>query len=95
MLAKITDNRLAQIKHSLINLCHDSGVFTSENIEDVYHDDLIETGIIDSMGVVCLQDQIETHYKVTISLEQFVAELYTLDKLVYFLAADSAVQVPS
>jgi acyl carrier protein len=94
MSIQITENRLSQIKKSLINLCHRNGIFMSENIEEFYYDNLIETGIIDSMGVVYLQDQIETHYKVAISLEQFVGELHTLDRLVYFLAADSKVQVP-
>lgn len=93
MLGKLTESRLKQIKASLIDLCHDSGIFTTENIEDVFHDDLIETGLIDSMGVVCLQDQIETRYKVAISTEQFVAELHSLDKLVNYLANNAAAQV--
>ena len=95
MLNEINEKRHTQIKNSLFSVCHESGIFTSKNIEEVYHCDLIESGIVDSVGVVCLQNQIETHYKVSISLEQFIAELHTLDKLVNFLAADATVQVPA
>ena len=95
MFKQIKDNRHTKIKHSLFNVCHESGIFTDNNIEEVYHCDLIESGIVDSMGVVCLQSQIETHYNISISLEQFIAELNSLDKLVDFLAADVRVQVPA
>jgi acyl carrier protein len=93
MFIETTESRLARIKKSLFSICHDSGIYTGENIEEVYHENLIESGIIDSMAVVFLQDQIETHFKVTISLDQFVGELHTLDKLVNYLAADSAVEI--
>ena len=94
-MLKEINNRHMQIKHSLINVCHDIGIFNEKNIEEIYHCDLIESGIVDSMGVVCLQNQIETEFNVSISLEQFIAELHTLDKLVNFLVADSRVQVPA
>ncbi len=93
MLQKITENRISNVKYSLIALCYSSGIFESDNIEDVYHENLIESGIIDSLGVVCLQDQIKTHYNVAIHVDQFVAELHTLENLVHFLAADPGVQV--
>ena len=95
MFKEITENRHTQIKNSLISVCHESGIFTDKNIDEVYHCDLIESGMVDSLGVACLQNQIETHYNVNISLEQFIAELHTLDKLVKFLAADATVQVPA
>lgn len=93
MLHKATENRISKVKYSLFKLCHNSGIFNLDNIEDVYHENLIESGIIDSLGVVCLQDQIETHYNVAIHVDQFVAELHTLENLVHFLAADPAVKV--
>jgi len=95
MLVKTTSDRIKSLKSSLLKICHDSGIFISDNVEDVYYDDLIESGIIDSMGVVCLQDQIETHYHIAISIDQFVAELHTLDKLVNYLAGNAEVQVPA
>ncbi len=95
MFKHIEENRHTQIKNSLFNVCHESGIFTDRNIEEAYHDDLIESGIVDSMAVVCLQSQIEAHFNVNISLEQFIAELHTLEKLVNFLAADATVQVPA
>lgn len=93
MRKPIADDRFLHIKESLIHLCEDSGIVTAENIHDVFDDDLIESGILDSMGVVCLQEQIETRYNVTISQEQFIAELHTLNKLVTFLSANPAVEV--
>lgn len=95
MTKEIADIRLAKIKHSLSRICHESGILTGQNIDDFYHDHLIESGIIDSMGVACLQDQIESHYKITISLEQFVAELHTLAKLTNYLANDTTVEIPA
>lgn len=82
----------SHVKESLIEICHETGIFTSDNIENIYYHNLIESGIIDSLGVVCLQDQIETHYGIDISIDQFVAELNTLDKLVNYLASHSALQ---
>jgi len=72
-------------REALIGICHESGIFQSDCIEEVYYDNLIETGIVDSMGVVCLLDQIETHYRVDISIDQVVAELHTLDRLATYL----------
>jgi acyl carrier protein len=89
MNAKISEARLSQIRQSFISLCHDSGILTADHVEDIFHDDLIESGIIDSMGLVCLQDQIKTHYRLSISREQLIAELHTLEKLVNFLAINS------
>jgi len=93
MLTRTTAERIKSLKSSLLKICHDSGIFAADNIEEVYYDDLIETGIIDSMGVVCLQDQIETHFRINISIDQFVAELHTLEKLVNYLAGNTDVQV--
>jgi acyl carrier protein len=92
MNAKISETRLSQVKQSFIHLCHDSGILMVDDIEAVFHDDLIESGIIDSMGVVCLQDQIETHFQVSISQDQLIAELHTLDKLVSYLAVNANLQ---
>ena len=93
MLQIANENRISKIKCSLMDVCHSSGIFHSDNIEAVYHENLIESGIIDSLGVVCLQDQIETHYNVAIHVDQFIAELHTLENVVHFLAADPTVQV--
>lgn len=95
MLKEINNNRHMQIKHSLFSVCHEVGIFTDKNIEEIYHCDLIESGIVDSMGIVCLQNEIETHFNVSISSEQFIVELHTMDKLVNFLVADSRVKVPA
>ena len=88
MNAPSNDNRLSQVRHSLLELCHEIGLRVGDNIEEIYHFNLIESGVVDSLGVVCLQGQIEEHYQLEISSEQFVAELYTLEKLARFLAAN-------
>ena len=95
MNTMICDRRLAEVKSSLVSLCHESGILTMENVEELFHHDLIEAGIVDSLGIVCLQDQIATHYNVEISQEHFVAELHTLEKLARFLAVNSQAQVPA
>lgn len=92
---RICDRRLAEVKSTLAGLCHESGILMVEDVEKVFHHDLIETGIVDSLGIVCLQDQIAAHYDVEISQEEFVAELHTLEKIARFLAVRCEAKVPA
>lgn len=85
--------RLSRVRSSLLTLCHESGVLTADNPEKYFDENLIEGGLVDSLGVACLQEQIETRYSVEISLDQFVAELHTLEKIALYLAAHSPEQV--
>jgi len=94
MTREAAETRPTSIKDSLIHFCQVSGILADEDIEDFYHDDLIEAGIVDSMGIVCLQDQIENHYNVVISLDQFVAEFNTLSRLENHLAVVAKMKKP-
>lgn len=75
-----------QVKTQLSRLLHENGMLDDINLDEVLDDDMIESGLIDSVGAVCLQDQIKTYFNTAISLDQFIGECHTLNKLIQYLA---------
>ncbi len=81
------DNKVATISQYLVFLCHENGIFPAE-IELEHYDsseDLIEQGIIDSMGLVYMQGIIHENFNLEIELELFIAELRNIQAIAIYL----------
>jgi acyl carrier protein len=81
------DNKVENISNYLLYLCHENGIFPSE-IELEHYDsseDLIEQGIIDSMGLVYMQGIIHENFNLEIELELFIAELRNIQAIAIYL----------
>ena len=73
-----------QVLASLLHHCAESGVFVREASVDSAAD-LLESGLVDSMGMVMLAALIEDTYNVIIPEAVFVAELRTLARVAAYL----------
>ena len=74
----------AEVLASLLHHCAESGVFVREAAVDS-RVDLLESGLVDSMGIVMLAALIEDTYNVIIPEAVFVAELRTLARVAAYL----------
>jgi len=74
----------AQVLASLLQHCAENGVFVGEAAVDSGAD-LLESGLVDSMGIVMLAALIEDTYNVIIPEAVFVAELRTLARVAAYL----------
>jgi acyl carrier protein len=74
----------AEVLASLLHHCAESGVFVAEAAVDSGVD-LLESGLVDSMGIVMLAALIEDTYNVIIPEAVFVAELRTLSRVAAYL----------
>jgi acyl carrier protein len=72
--------------HQLVELCKREGILESDLKPGFEKQDLIDAGIIDSMGLLSLQTLIEEHYRLTIPQELFVMELRTLESIAKHLS---------
>lgn len=77
----------AHVLASLICHCAESGVFAGEAVVDSGAD-LVESGLVDSMGIVMLAALIEDTYGVVIPEAVFVAELRTLAQVAAYVARE-------
>jgi acyl carrier protein len=64
--------------HKLITLCQEYEIIPKQNIEDNLDADLLEAGIIDSMGVVLFQELLSEKFGIEVPTEKFIIELRTL-----------------
>jgi acyl carrier protein len=69
-----------EIFASLLQHCVDNGVF-ARGVHVAPDDDLVESGLIDSMGLLMLASMIEDLYELVIPEAVFVAELRTLARV--------------
>ena len=74
----------ADLLLSLLDRCVEDGVFARETRVDP-SDDLVESGHVDSMGLLMLAAVIEETYEVTVPEAVFVAELRTLGRIAAYL----------
>jgi acyl carrier protein len=74
----------ADLLRSLLERCVEDGVFARDTRVDPT-DDLVESGLVDSMGLLMLAAVIEKTYEVTIPEAVFVAELRTLARIAAYL----------
>ena len=74
----------ADLLRSLLERCFEDGVFARDTRVDPA-DDLVESGLVDSMGLLMLAALIEETYEVTIPEAVFVAELRTLARIAAYL----------
>ncbi len=81
------DNKVATISQYLLYLCHENGIFPAEFELEHYalSEDLIEQGIIDSMGLVYMQGIIHENFDLEIELELFIAELRNIQAIATYL----------
>jgi len=68
----------------LLECCIEQGVFESETAIDPSVD-LVESGLVDSMGLMMLASLIEEAYDLVIPEALFVAELRTLARIAAYL----------
>ncbi|GAA4343522.1 phosphopantetheine-binding protein [Kangiella taiwanensis] len=64
--------------YKLISLCQEYEIIPANNIEHQLDADLLESGIIDSMGVVMFQELLSEKFGMDVPTEKFIIELRTL-----------------
>ncbi|AOE49301.1 phosphopantetheine-binding protein [Kangiella sediminilitoris] len=64
--------------YKLIVLCQEYEIIPKDNIEQQLDADLLEAGIIDSMGVVLFQELLSEKFDIDVPTEKFIIELRTL-----------------
>lgn len=82
------ENKVDKITEYLLYLCHENGIFPAE-IEMMQCDpmeDLIDQGIIDSMGLVYMQGIILEKFALELELGLFIAELRNIQSIASYLA---------
>lgn len=69
----------------LTKLCKQEGILEPDNVPGFENEDLVDSGVIDSMGLLSLQSMIEEHYDVLIPQELFIMELRSLTSIAAYL----------
>ena len=69
----------------LTELCKQEGILELDIMPGFESADLVDSGIIDSMGLLSLQTMIEEHYGVLIPQELFIMELRSLTSIAVYL----------
>lgn len=72
---------LVQIRRVLLDSCVEMGLFEASAAPAIWTKDLIDTGAIDSMGLVTLAGILEENFEIEVPHEIMVAEIRTLGKL--------------
>lgn len=78
------------IKEELFAACLEQGLFEAADAPGIWNADLIDSGAIDSMGLLTLEGILEEDFGVAIPHEMLVAELRTLNKLAEYVRAQGA-----
>jgi acyl carrier protein len=78
------------IKEKLLAACLEQGLFEAADVPGIWNADLIDSGAINSMGLLALEGILEENFGVAIPHEMLVAELRTLNKLAEHVHAQGA-----
>ena len=76
----------AWLRAHLLRQCRAHDLF-APGVEPRPHDDLVESGHIDSMGLMTLQHLLEEIYGVSVTAPEFLAQFRTLERLAAHLEA--------
>jgi len=85
-----SENKVEKLTNHLMQLCHENGIFHPEMEQPKPMDDLIDNGLIDSMGMVYMQGVIAEEFALEIELELFIAELRNMHSIAAYLAEQIA-----
>jgi len=80
------DDKVENISDYLVQLCHENGIFHSEIGQCNTMDDLIDTGLIDSMGLVYMKGIIYENFSLELEFELFIVELRNIQSIATYLA---------
>ena len=69
----------------LMHLCHEYGIFHSQTNDNNKMDDLIDTGLIDSMGFMYMQAMIHEKLTVELTPELFITELRDIQSIAVYV----------
>lgn len=83
---QLSEKKQELLSGYLLQLCHEYGVFSPEMEQCHPHDDLIEGGFVDSMGLVYLQGVISDKFALELEPALFIAELRTIQSIADYLA---------
>lgn len=72
---------LVEIRRVLLDSCVEMGLFEAADAPAIWSKDLIDTGAIDSMGLVTLAGILDEKFEIEVPHEIMVAEIRTLSKL--------------
>lgn len=81
---KIAGKNVDKVSVYLIQLCHELGVFPDSVQCDAF-EDLIDSGLIDSMGLMYIQEIIHDKFGLEIGTELFIAELRNIRSIAIYL----------
>ena len=86
----LTENPVTRMSQVLMALCRENGVI-DPNIENYSEsEDLLEGGLLDSMGLVYMQAIIEEEFAVNLAPELFITELRNIRSIASYLAESMA-----
>lgn len=79
------ENKVEKTSDYLFFLCHENGIFPSEIKQLDPMEDLIDQGLIDSMGLMYMQGIIHENFALEINIELFIAELRNIQSIATYL----------
>lgn len=74
------------VEQQLLKLCEEYDIFEDVYAPDLLDIDLVESGILDSRGLMTMQIVIEDKFKLEIPFEMFVAELRNIRRVAAYIA---------
>jgi len=72
-------------RKNFVDLCVEHGLLDGGQVETMLNDDLIESGMLDSMGIVTVQTMIQETYGIDIPTPLFIAELRSINNVIAYL----------
>ncbi len=80
-----SNHLIDQVADFLMDQCHELGIFETQT--DVSHkkDDLIDNGLIDSMGMMYMQAMIHETFGMELTPELFITELRNIQSIALYM----------
>ena len=69
----------------LMYLCHEHGIFDAQTDVSNKTDDLIDNGLIDSMGLMYMQAMIQEKFALELTPELFITELRNIQAIAVYV----------
>lgn len=82
---QIKNLTINELSTALISLCQEHGVFSCTDSAVSEQDDILESGLIDSMGVVYMQAVIQEQFNIELATELLVTELRSIKSIAHYM----------
>ncbi len=82
---------IQELKEHFLALCYEHGIISPDEEIDCTMD-LVESGMIDSMGIMILQSIIDENYNIFVPEPVFVAELRSINDVLHYIAKNLSIK---